>query len=530
MSEPQDDGDITIKQPPPRGDPPADNSPPVLPEESIGPNPFAGATDGGGASWYRPGTKLPVFVAPTVPERLERLNTITSPLQPFACWRLDDPRFDFDSSFVKPEAAPEFTQLAELMRRAGECHATLFGHADPTGEDGYNKRLGAARAMAVYGVLTRDAALWKRLYDNPPAGKEWGTSKIQVMLGALGLYQGPIDGIFGSGSTKALRVFQASRGLPESGWPDAATREQLYLAYMDVLCRDAAGQPFSLARENFLGGGRDPEGKGAYQSCGEFNPIRVFSQAEQAHFAQWAHREERNAEYAPNRRVVLYLFRKGLELLPEQWPCPRALEGVAGCRAFFWPDGEQRRSPQQERREYTRTKDTFACGWYEQIAHRSPCESPRRQLKVTLFSHGKRLMPNAPYRLWLGSSPGAAPPDRVGTANAAGQVFESNVLTASTAFIEWAPAGTEEQFAKARFPYHAVIRLNLDEGSPQEQAARRLANLGYHLHSESFEEQLGAFQDDYELTATGATRGVLDDTTQATLRRVHEDGVPRPGA
>ena len=47
-------------------------------------------------------------------------NTLRRPLRPSACWRIDDLRFDFDSSFIKPDAAKEFALLALLVQRTGE--------------------------------------------------------------------------------------------------------------------------------------------------------------------------------------------------------------------------------------------------------------------------------------------------------------------------------------------------------------------------------------------------------------------------
>src|SRR5574337_1959703 len=92
----------------------------------------------------------PVRVAPML--AAER-NTIREGLVPVARWQVEDLRFDFDSSFVLPDARDEFALLAALRHDFPECRMALFGHADPVGDDEYNKVLSGRRAMAVYGLV-----------------------------------------------------------------------------------------------------------------------------------------------------------------------------------------------------------------------------------------------------------------------------------------------------------------------------------------------------------------------------------------
>jgi hypothetical protein len=80
-----------------------------------------------------------------------------------ACWRVDDIRFAFDSSFVAPEIATELENLVDLRekhKQAGPAPAavrfpplSVFGHADPVGSDNYNKALSGRRAAAIYALL-----------------------------------------------------------------------------------------------------------------------------------------------------------------------------------------------------------------------------------------------------------------------------------------------------------------------------------------------------------------------------------------
>ena len=44
-------------------------------------------------------------------------NTLRKTLVPFACWRAEDLRFDFASSFVRPEISGELSELRELIDR-----------------------------------------------------------------------------------------------------------------------------------------------------------------------------------------------------------------------------------------------------------------------------------------------------------------------------------------------------------------------------------------------------------------------------
>ena len=92
------------------------------------------SSSAGGLAGEHPGVAtLPVFVGPSTGSEG---NHITTSIIPIACWRVDDVRFDFDSSFVLPEVADEVTQLGQLRQThalavnaaAGETEAFLKGH------------------------------------------------------------------------------------------------------------------------------------------------------------------------------------------------------------------------------------------------------------------------------------------------------------------------------------------------------------------------------------------------------------------
>jgi hypothetical protein len=63
-------------------------------------------------------------------------NLARLPLIPIACWRVDDFRFKFDSSFVLPELRDEMGLLADLIadhtqKPGATPPVSIFGHADP---------------------------------------------------------------------------------------------------------------------------------------------------------------------------------------------------------------------------------------------------------------------------------------------------------------------------------------------------------------------------------------------------------------
>ncbi len=54
---------------------------------------------------------------------------------------------------------------------------------------------------------------------------------IQTMLNAAGFNTGTPDGVWGGGSSKAMRTYQAAEGLPETGAPDRATLKHMGLDF-----------------------------------------------------------------------------------------------------------------------------------------------------------------------------------------------------------------------------------------------------------------------------------------------------------
>jgi hypothetical protein len=316
-------------------------------------------------------------VAPT--DGSDKFNAIRIPLIPVACWRLDDPAFAFDSSFVDPSFQGEIGKLASIVGANQGCPAALFAHCDPVGSDALNKTLGDRRAMAIYALLTRQTPIWKWLYENPQVGDTWGTKAVQLMLSALPAptgdvyYDGAIDGDYGSGTTKAVRAFQKDNALSVDGSAGPDTRDALYAKYMDWLCTSGSSTPFQMQIADFLGGAGAGPGdlpKMSLQSCGKFNPILLLASSEM----NSGDTKTRNADDAPNRRVVMFLFPKDTKVDTAAWPCPKVKDGGDACSSAFWPEGDKRRTNGSEQREYKKTRDTMACRFYDRFARRSPCE------------------------------------------------------------------------------------------------------------------------------------------------------------
>jgi hypothetical protein len=449
----------------------------------------------------------PLKVAPT---DADGFNTIRIPLVAVACWRLNAPAFAFDSSFPAPDFAPEFTKLASVVQANPGCPASLFAHADPAGSDDVNKVISDRRAISIYATITRQPDLWEDLYSNSYDRETWGTKAIQTMLATLTdgsgtpYYTDTIDDKYGQHTSEAVQRFQTDAGKNPSGQADRDTRRVLFGAYMDVLCRDGSGARFQMQPSDFMGGGADPGGKMAYQGCSRFNPVVLLSNDDMA-----GDRGVRNDKDAPNRRVVVFLFRPR-KTTPSEWPCPRVKEPADACRAQFWPDGEQRRQNGPQARLYKDTRDTMACRFYDRQARRSPCEGAKTmmELHIRLFDACSRALPDAPYRIR------ASGKEYTGTADGSGLAIVKRVPgPLESCDVEWNHAGNPLQSGSSEFSMTVLVSL------PGTGTRQRLCNLGYTDGTE--DEALDAFKTDYGL------QGASESAVLDTLRSVHDSASPK---
>jgi hypothetical protein len=293
-------------------------------------------------------------------------------------------RFKFDSSFVLPGIQAEIRHLAEMLNsdEFKDCPISIFGHADPVGNDNYNKMLSGRRAAAIYGLLVRDAGIWENLFSNKFGNDIWGEDAIATMNSRLAeddaakasqlqFGRSKIDDENSSSDGSATSSASSDQSPPsepiDGAAQDAGLRKELFLQYMEKI---SGG--FKLERSDFLGQGADKGGKADFQGCSEFNPLIIFSQEEQDLFETAEQQKDtvtlakRNKENAKNRRVMVLIFRKGSKVEPARWPCPRWNEGVEGCKKRFFSDGEKRRSSRlpDTDRAFEKTRDTFACRFY----------------------------------------------------------------------------------------------------------------------------------------------------------------------
>jgi hypothetical protein len=310
-----------------------------------------GTSPGGTAASHPKPETLQFFVGPTTSDQF---NTSRLRLIPVACWKVEDIRFAFDSSFVTPDIAIEIKLLQTLREQHKEPGGaarypplSLFGHADPVGADDYNKALSGRRATAIYAVLivNTNPSVAVKLWNQISATENWGAQQRQQMRSAV---------------------------------PPATSDSELTRVYMQQLCP----AELKITPQDFLAQGADAAGKGDYQGCSRFNPLLIFSQQEESRFeAATQSRDqttlaERNSVNAPNRRVMALLFKPGSQVIAAKWPCPPATGDKAGCIKRFWSDGDKRRHTRQPdtERKFDDTEDTFACRFYQRLITDSPCE------------------------------------------------------------------------------------------------------------------------------------------------------------
>jgi hypothetical protein len=442
---------------------------------------------------------------------------------------------------VAPAFRNEIAKLSKIVAAHLGCPAALFGHCDPAGTDELNKTLGDRRAIAIYALLTRQCDLWASIYDNPAVGDTWGTKAIQCMLSNLAddegahYYSGKIDGDYGSGTTAAVSKFQSDAStrklsdgsylsptpIAATGKADPTTRNLLFTAYMDWLCTppptsdddstppDAPSPPvLKMDPTDFLGGPGATKGalpKMSLQGCSEFNPVVLLTASEMKASGDTT---VRNEDDAPNRRVVMFFFKKGTKVEPAAWPCPKVKEPLAGCKKAFWPDGETRRKSGSEERKYSDTRDTMACRFYDRFARRSKCEISTI-LNIWLFDLDRQRMPGAKYRIVVGGE------TTIDYADDQGLLTVSAPPTAATCNLEW---GELPNTASSDPVFKYFRELNVSR-SPADPEARDLDNLAYA--GSTLDERREAFKMDYIDPPTNVT------DVRAKVIDVHDNGTPK---
>jgi len=461
----------------------------------------------GGVSGSHPTADLPmVHVGPTTDAEF---NTVRAGLVPVACWRVEDIRFEFDSSFVTPGIEAELEHLALLVKEHPPTPKSggkpgfplsVFGHADPVSNDDYNKQLSGRRATAIHALLTHDTNQWEKLFSQPFGNDKWGRKSLETMLDKV--------------SPPAEGESNQEQAIQHEG--NAGKRKELFRQYMEELW----GPELKLEKEDFLGHGDDAGGKGDYQGCSEFNPVLIFSEEDQKKFEQDKDKTERNTANAPNRRVMVLIFRKGSRVDPSKWPCPRANEGVAGCKKRFWSDREKRRNIRiaDESRRFEQGKDTFACRFYDRLTSKSPCEwSQLRMIHLRIIDAVGKPRALMSYKLVVGGE-------------------EINDLTDNDGVIKKVISCSSDQATLTFDKVKILLRLNtlapIDSVLGVQQ---RLANLGIlreEANSDIYtSKQEGANSDinsttrqaimEFQARNDMATTGELHEQTKTKLVQVH---------
>jgi len=306
--------------------------------------------------WATPRTPVIPESTEAMPVHVERLDDHFDPvrldreveaklviLPRFRCREITATTFDFGRSFFRREGIPVLANLAEELQQDDGQVAWIFGHTDIAGGDLLNKRLSERRAKAIFAVLTHDFAKWDEMWrgtvNESPWSERWGTREVQHMLNSLHCPDDngePLgeDGDLGSKTRQAIKRFQRKdypdvpdeqADLPDNGNVDAATREQLFLAYAKLVARD----PVETARIAQIG-------SAAFMGCGEFNPLSLS-----------AHDRE-------SRRAVIFVFDPAAQ--PQSPPCQLGTVGPCnGNLADPPPDPEG-------------TGPFYRCSFYQSIA------------------------------------------------------------------------------------------------------------------------------------------------------------------
>ncbi len=493
-----------------------------------------GASDGGVSGKHDEPQPPTVVVGPATSDQL---NTIQLPPPVVACFRVDDIRFAFNSSFISSDPAEpkndiraELKLLVDLLKDHQQSPLSVFGHADPVGPDDYNKQLSGRRATVVYALLISksDPSTAVKLWQGVAQQESWGNDQRQNMRDFTGLPAGTSD-------------------------------TDLFKAYMQKL----SPAELNLTKQDFIGQGADSGGKADYQGCSSFNPVLVFSTKKNNALESQKDKTARNDANATNRRVLILLFLKGTKVDPTKWPCPRATEGITDCVKRFWAapkDGNTRRKtrlPDQDRKFDDKNDPqggTFACRFYTRmVTDQSPCEKQLTIVKIRLFDPQARPLPFAPClitepgKATRGDRATGAPPNGTTPGSPPGSLAGGNVEDAvvlvrvqnlpATVNIKWSRAKAVEAQGAAvpdpkdpdDFEYELDVAIDIPDADADADAATRarLKNLGYDtkpLKAIPLQgDPIRAFQRDYKPQFGDiAVDGTLNAPTVNAAKTAHD--------
>ena len=493
-----------------------------------------------GIAAVHPSRYLPIYVAPATRDEFSTTtNTVRLSMDPIACWRMDDARFDFDSSFVLPAAKEELTVLANMITSQPDMPMSIFGHADPVGDDAYNITLSGRRAKAVYTILTRDVNAWEDFWNDTTDG--WQRGNVANTMLATFSHDDDPDTHYDGTKPDEKKLFRQAVG-PDGKWPVLSAgsgllgvdgRKKLYRAYMDYLC------PVEVTAKAFLSQGADKKHKGDYQGCGKFNPVLILSKQQMVGDKDTpalttADRDEKNSI---NRRVVLFFYEPGTIIDPKKWPCPAPITSGSGganipvCKNRFWSDADKRKTPNDvDPKVFKDTFDTFECRFYQRIAGWSPCEGGQVvKYWVIRFLQPNDKPPAADGGTPLANEPFEATFDGSNSRRVAGQTDSDGILR-----IRKHDDFESMQLRIAGRMIHvrAGNLAKLADSDPSlEDVASRLFNLGYgppnpHTWSsftnDDYRSALKTFQQQHAVADSEVQARDVGTDTIAKLRKFHD--------
>jgi len=139
--------------------------------------------------------------------------------------------FDANKCFLLPESLEAMREVVAQQRKSPRGRILVMGHSE-SDEDLAGPNLAMDRAKAVSALLTNRWSQWLPWFaPDVPTRQRWGIREVQLMLGNLGHYIGNAAGVMDEPTELALREFQKSKGLTESGKVDSSTRKNLLSAY-----------------------------------------------------------------------------------------------------------------------------------------------------------------------------------------------------------------------------------------------------------------------------------------------------------
>jgi hypothetical protein len=366
-------------------------------------------------------------------------------------------RFAYNSSFPAPSIAGALRFMIEAMDELPTAKATVFGHADSTGSDSFNKALSDRRASATLALLTDDLGR----FTDVARAEQWPTSIYQAMLRALGPNPGPIDGQAGELTAKAVSGFREEyqRGVYHR---EANRAPAIELTDGDALDEDTKGAlrdaylaQFStrISADRFAG----PK----FAGCSEFVPL--------------------SDNASDNRRVTLAVFREADIPPRSEFPC---VEGNASACPL--DQGSGRRCPFYRNRVSEPTDPEFAGDaipffdfqWLrasDTVTHLSAITAiaDETPVKFRVLRAGENF-----GSVQVPDSEKSGSPPQVGTE----LVSIDGVIKNGIAFAKWEHAADEDPFATERWFINQeidIVGLDDDEDASAVSARKLFDSHGF---------------------------------------------------